>query len=336
MSSPRPVPATPLRCGFTLIELLVVIAIIAVLIALLLPAVQAAREAARRAQCINNLKQIGLAVHMYEGIQGCFPPASQGPIYQFGPLARLFPHLEQTALFAAFNFDLGLRAGGNAPLRPENATAAGTWVATYLCPSDGNNQRILDPQYRPTNYMGNAGTGVPDDGNFLNPAADGLIFVSAVVRFADVTDGLSNTAAFSESLIGDGINVPAGSPLQDVRVRYLHLGMEQPPTTRPSLSNCGLNATSPFPWRGDRNYAWAIGRMDTSLYNHFFTPNDRRPDCYHTHVRGWKAARSNHPGGVNVLMADGSARFVKDTINPVTWRALATRNGGEVISASDF
>ena len=321
------------RRGFTLIELLVVIAIIGVLIALLLPAVQAAREAARRSQCTNNLKQLGLATHMYANTHGVFPPGSQGPVYQFSPLARIFPFLEQNALYAAFNFDLGLRTSGNSPVRPENLTATQTSVAVFLCPSDPSNQTVLDPQYRPANYVGCAGTGTVDDGNFLDPLADGVIFVSSTVTFAGVVDGLSCTAMFSESLVGKGTAAASAAGL-DSRRQYIHLGNEQPPTTRPSEANCGLSSS--FLVRGDRNYAWAIGRMDTALYNHYRLPNDPKPDCYHTHVRGWKAARGEHPGGANVGLCDGSVRFIKASIALPSWRALATRNGGEVVSADAY
>ena len=319
--------------GFTLIELLVVIAIIAVLIALLLPAVQSAREAARRIQCGNNLKQIGIAVHMYVETSGCFPPGNLNPVYQFSPLARVFPYLEQSALFAAFNFDLGLRAGGNAPVRPENLSATRTVISLFLCPSDGEIQRILDPQYRPASYVANVGSGVPDQGNFLDPQADGVCFVNSRVRIAEVTDGLSQTCLMSESLIGHGQDAPAGAQ-GDVRRQYLHLGNEQPPLTRPTPENCAIG--SPFPWRGDRNYGWAIGRLDATLYNHFLLPNDPHPDCYHTHVRGWKGARSAHPGGVNVLFCDGHVQLIKDSVQLSIWRSLATRRGGEVISADAY
>jgi prepilin-type N-terminal cleavage/methylation domain-containing protein/prepilin-type processing-associated H-X9-DG protein len=321
------------RGAFTLIELLVVIAIIGVLIALLLPAVQSAREAARRAQCVNNLKQIGLATHMYSDVHAVFPPATQGPVYQFSALARVFPYLEQASLFAAFNFDLGLRTGGNSPVRPENLSASRTVVAVFVCPSDPFGRSVIDPQYRPSNYVGSAGGGTLDDGSFLMPLCDGLIVGSGTVTLATVSDGLSNTAMFGESLVGSGTNGGAAATI-DARRQYIHLGNEQPPVARPSEANCGVGSS--FAVRGDRNYAWAIGRMDTTLYNHYRAPNDARPDCYHTHVRGWKAARSDHAGGVNVGLADGSVRFVKTAVALPAWRALGTRSGGEVVSADAF
>jgi prepilin-type N-terminal cleavage/methylation domain-containing protein/prepilin-type processing-associated H-X9-DG protein len=321
-----------LRRGFTLIELLVVIAIIGVLIALLLPAVQAAREAARRSQCTNNLKQLGLAVAMYEGTYRVFPPSSQGPVYQFSALARLLPYLELSASFAALNFDLGLKADGNAPIRPENTTATRTSVATFLCPSDGDNRTVFDLDQRPFNYLGSAGTG-PDDGSMIPPRADGVIFISALIPYAEVRDGLSQTAVMSESPVGNGDSLAAdaiGSPL----VQYRNLGDAVPPVLRPTPANCGAGST--YPWSGNRNYGWATGRSDGPIYNHVLRPNDPQPDCIHAHIRAWKAARSHHPGGVNVLFGDGRVAFIKDSIALETWRALGTRRGGEAISQSDY
>ncbi|WP_169977679.1 DUF1559 domain-containing protein [Tautonia rosea] len=321
-----------IRPGFTLIELLVVIAIIGVLIALLLPAVQAAREAARRAQCTNNLKQLGLALHQYHDVHGVLPPASQSPIYTFSPHARVFPYLEANALFNAINFDLGLRFSANSGVRPENTTATATLVSVFLCPSDGGGSLVIDPQYRPTNYVANSGSGRGDAGSFFPPHADGVVLAQFVVPFAQIRDGLSQTALMSESIIGSGSVSAAG--LGDRQVQYIHLGTEMPPTNLPSPDRCGFPST--LPWAGDRNAAWALGRMDSTLYNHMLMPNDDRPDCIHTHRRGWKASRSFHPGGVNLLFCDGHVQFVKESVGPAAWTALATRKGGEVVSADAY
>jgi prepilin-type N-terminal cleavage/methylation domain-containing protein/prepilin-type processing-associated H-X9-DG protein len=328
--TPSSRPARPPR-AFTLIELLVVIAIIGVLVSLLLPAVQSAREAARRSQCTNNLKQLGLAVHIYMDAHSTFPPGSQGSNYQFSPLARIFPYLEQAALYAAMNFDLGPRIPPNGAIRPENTTVTRTLVAVYLCPSDPNNSNIFDPDQRPYDYMGNAGSGTRDDGSTIPPDADGVIFISAIIRPATVRDGLSNTALWSESLVGNGQNLPVGSTSRDVSGQYIDLGEDVPPLTRPNAANCG--ASSSYPLSGDRNFGWAIGRTDGAIYNHYLRPNDPNPDCFHAHIRGWKAARSAHPGGVNLALCDGSVRFVKNSVDLNTWRAVATRAGNEAISA---
>jgi len=326
------------RCGFTLIELLVVIAIIAVLIALLLPAVQAAREAARRAQCINNLKQIGLAVHMYHDVFKVVPRGSDSHEYTFSPLARIFPYLENNALFNAINFDVGLRyspaSGRGAFVRVENTTVTLTLVRTYLCPSDGNNEGVFENQWRASNYVACSGTAlVPGQQNLpwnqWSSVLDGVSFHQSLIGFQAITDGLSNTALMSESLVGFQPS-PTGVGPFDVRLFHVMTGTTVPPLP-PTEARCQITPSSI--WRGGRNISWALGRLDSALYNHAYLPNDRRPDCLGQIQVGWKTARSNHPGGVNLGMCDGSVRFIKDTINPVTWRALATRAGGEVISA---
>src|SRR3954467_4303713 len=198
------------RRGFTLIELLVVIAIIGVLIALLLPAVQAEREAARRMQCTNNLKQIGIALHNYHDTDGCFPwcgltilnPTVTSTI-QWSPHTRFLPHVEQRALYAALNFSF---VGSD----PPNATVTATKVASFLCPSDPR-QNIPVAGWAGTNYRGSQGNSLvygygdsdPTNVNAGMPPPNGLFFSNMLVKFADITDGLSNTAAFSEHCLGD-------------------------------------------------------------------------------------------------------------------------------------
>jgi len=201
--------------GFTLIELLVVIAIIAVLIALLLPAVQAAREAARRAQCVNNLKQLGISLHNYHDSLGRFPfgaivappdnywvlKGGAGEHYRYSILAMLSPFLENTAAYNALNFGWPIFDDqGNDSIT--NTTIYLTRIALFLCPSDSGRSVVTD--FAPGNYMGCAGDGLPGGGSALYGPPDGTFFYNSGISIAQVTDGTSNTAAISESVLGPG------------------------------------------------------------------------------------------------------------------------------------
>ncbi len=207
--------------GFTLIELLVVIAIIAVLIALLLPAVQSAREAARRMQCVNNLKQIGLAVHQYHDGNNSFPPGQL--FYQnwrdLSALIPLLPYLEQQALYAAFNLADVYPINGMGPVLPSyppNTTAARTQVAAFLCPSDTS--RLTNPEGH-SNYCGNSGS-TPEAAEVITWANGPFVAATPlagynscwVFSFSSVRDGLSSTACFSEKVLGIGIATSTTRP----------------------------------------------------------------------------------------------------------------------------
>ncbi|MDG3008327.1 DUF1559 domain-containing protein [Paludisphaera mucosa] len=350
------------RRGFTLIELLVVIAIIAVLIALLLPAVQSAREAARRMQCTNNLKQLGIALHNYHSTVDSFPVGFLYPRdgqvypgvpvlhYRWSVLAQLSPYLEQSNVYNALNMNWPIAAGpsnvlGTPPwtVFPSNLTVMGAKVSFFLCPSDaaqppsqlagGNGLTSGPSNYQFCTGDGSPGSAVPGDAG-ATVRANGAFVLGPAQSIATVTDGSSNTVAASEQLMGPAAGGAAtqtgATPLPpDVR-RAAAIGSTP-------LSDAGC--ASPSGWRLDKGFGWWDGDYRTTLYNHYLTPNSKLYDCWQAsppHNPAWKAARSNHPGGVNVLFCDGHVQFAKDSIAVSTWRGLSTRNGGEVVSSDSF
>jgi prepilin-type N-terminal cleavage/methylation domain-containing protein/prepilin-type processing-associated H-X9-DG protein len=328
------------RRGFTLIELLVVIAIIAFLIGLLLPAVQKVREAANRTSCTNNLKQIGLAAHHYHDANQAFPagylvkawpPDPEVPTahFRWSVLAWLTPYLEQTNLYNSLDLTLPLYGGpNNTPpygVFPRNQAGVATVVKIFLCPSDDLN--IIIAGFGPSNYVACAGKGANGDAT----KGDGVFYQNSHTRMADILDGTSGTALMSESLLGRG-GASVTDPRQvDPQTMYAGLGTtstEGPPLTAANCQNAGT-------WWTDQNAKWADGAFPNMLYNHWYPPNAGQPDCVWLlhHNPAWRAARSRHPGGVNVLFGDGSVHFISDTVNLDTWRALATRAGGEMPGA---
>jgi len=338
---PRPARTDRARHAFTLIELLVVIAIVGILVALLLPAVQSAREAARRAHCVNNLKQIGLGLHNYHGSWDCFPvgfpyayrnvaPQSSALQYRWSVLAQMAPFLEQAAISNALNFDFPIAhkpaGGGSAfwPYYPDNTTAMATRVSIFACPSDGA-PAPAGAASGPSNYAFCAGDG-SNGGDARN--ADGAFILGAPQTVAALTDGTSQTAAASEQLLGIAgpYSQASPSPVPSPRSR----AMARVSTATLSETDCAASAAG---WLLNKGASWWDGNYQNTLYNHYLTPDADRPDCVVYHNPGWKAARSHHPGGVNVLFCDGHVGFATDSVEPRVWRAIATRAGGEVVPA---
>ncbi|GAB4138137.1 MAG: DUF1559 domain-containing protein [Planctomycetaceae bacterium] len=316
--------------GFTLIELLVVIAIIAILIALLLPAVQQAREAARRAQCKNNLKQLTLALHNYESSHRVFPPGGLGFPYVWSAHAHLLPYVEQANLEGLLNYDVpplnAFNFGSfNAADVQRNDDAAKTRLPVLVCPSDKD--AVPGAVYGGISYPGCAGSGVnglgtADDGSIVN--ADGVIFSRSKIGFRDIADGTSHTIAFGEQLLGDGQNVAPD------RVDFQYRVIELPNGSQTTPASCDP-ASAPA-WSGQRGAKWVNGHFADTMYNHWYGPNSHLLDCHNRyHNFALVSARSAHTGGVQVALVDGSCRFISENINLNTWRALATRSGGEVI-----
>jgi prepilin-type N-terminal cleavage/methylation domain-containing protein/prepilin-type processing-associated H-X9-DG protein len=327
--------ARPLRTAFTLIELLVVIAIIAILIGLLVPAVQQVREAANRATCQNNLKQFGLALHAYHDANRVLPGIGTTTATNYSIHYQVLPYLEQENLRNLFVPGQPLFFfSGTSTLNPVQQPAAQTIVSLFLCPSDAQpptytnyNQGV----FAGNSYMANTGSG---DGILYDARfpTDGVFWAGSRVQLLHVKDGTSNTLLLAEALLGFGSDTTDSQAADPRRHAASLTGVANTisgqPGHNPPLTEA-LCATA-AKWIGDRGIAWIWGQGPKSTFTARLTPNSPLPSCASNGIGIFKAS-SEHPGGVNVALCDGSVRFVRDSIRPETWRALATRAGGEVV-----
>jgi prepilin-type N-terminal cleavage/methylation domain-containing protein/prepilin-type processing-associated H-X9-DG protein len=337
------------RRAFTLIELLVVIAIIAILIGLLLPAIQRVREAANRAECQNNLKQIGIALHNYHNDNSAFPCGSKDPnIYGPSPLVYILPYIEQDLLYQQDNFTQASGASDGSGGPDASDLVARHRIKTYACPSDPYPH--LESEFGWTNYHSNYGTivyGSPSmwDGVFGPGIAVGLGGGAGTpqplhpVSLTDITDGSSNTGLFAEVAHPppDSQTIP-GDPKTDcfeftggVSTNHATLRNNLMAANWKTANFAGDPGWGPPPWRW-RGYPWREGSIWRTGYNHLLPPNAA---CWRINKDWWQLATppsSWHPGGINIVMADGSVRFVSETVDPVAWEAAGSRNRGEPVN----
>jgi prepilin-type N-terminal cleavage/methylation domain-containing protein/prepilin-type processing-associated H-X9-DG protein len=336
------------RTGFTLIEILIVITIIGILLGLTIPAIQRSRESGRRLQCMNNLRQIGIAIQAFQTVHGFFPPAwpseseKGGVVIRslYSPQLQILSFLDQDTVTRSINFTLSSDPGD----APQNLTAQDTHIAVFICPSEIS--PLLRGPTGPSSYRANIGPSPYYwDSTQRYPGGGGGAFpVSYVIRPANFTDGLSQTAFLSEKLMGDDQD-RIFTPKRD----YWCAGLPDSsnyPAVDELIAICQSTPPGIPQYVSRGGHTWYVGSFDSTWYNHSIPPNSSVAGCKVNDAiptpeqsglfGGIFGASSSHDGGVNCLFGDGSGRFIKDTVNIQVWRALSTRAKQEVIPDSGF
>jgi prepilin-type processing-associated H-X9-DG protein len=270
---------------------------------------------------------VGAESHEYAGN----PLAQPHNFYRWSSLAHLTPYMEASAAYKSLDLSVPLYAA-DFSIFPQNRPGIALLLPEFLCPSD-RMQRVR-MSFGPTNYAACAGSGIGGGTPF---DTDGVFYANSSTRLADVSDGLSKTAAFAETTLGE--IYPLGTQRSQVRTRTAYAFAKDVPLTENSCNEVVAN----WNYQDPGGFAWVSGEYRCALYNHYWLPNANEFDCISAKVSGtlsdiysafgWRAARSYHKGGVNLLLLDGSVHFVRDGVNGVIWREISTRAGGEIITA---
>ena len=326
---PEPLSASiPMKKrGFTLIELLVVIAIIAVLISLLLPAVQSAREAARRAQCVNNLSQLGLALNNYESAHYAFPSGvinTTGPIdniakgVHYNWITQLLPYFEQKSAQRHFNFNVGL-------YEPHNLTVRGVMISTLNCPSDGGSWRGVASASSKVATSSSYAANYHDTEAPIDKTNNGVFYLNSATRLEDIQDGSSYTIFVGEHKAVTDLGWASGT---SATLRNTGHAVNSPSGFPPVIGLDGSLSENPK----------SAGAMDSDDEGEPVAPKkDETAEQARQRIQRICGGYSSfHPGGANFCFGDGSVRFLKNSISTVVFNRLGNRADGELISADSY
>jgi type II secretory pathway pseudopilin PulG len=329
------------RCGFTILELLVVTGVASLLIALLVPAVQSAREAARRLDCSSRQRQLALALHAFHDSHRVLPGVTydRAPSPAFPRMlsewARVLPELDQSVVYQQIDFDSAESGASAYPGPPRlvlsnNQRLLQTSLRVFTCPSDGVPSGGCS--YR---VCRGSAPGMSVARGERAPGGPGVFPLRPTrspVSFELVTDGLSQTVLLSEKIVGDG-DPRMYRPHQDTFFLPASIPASQLNTPDKFANACSRQFTNPL--LGEMSYGgftWLLAGKAYTAYNHVLAPNSRNPDCTNGGAplyQGVITARSWHVGGVNATFADGSGRFISESIDLDVWRGLGTRGGNE-------